>query len=82
MEALYIYLHFYILPYLCTFWHAIPTSYFICNVFFFIFIIVWITYVGMVYSAYHKRLMYNSCGNAWVTNSSLLTLKPRRVCLL
>ena len=30
-EALYIYLHFYILPCLCTFWHAIPTSFFIFN---------------------------------------------------
>ena len=28
---LYIYLHFYILPALCTFWHAIPTSLFIFN---------------------------------------------------
>ena len=34
-EALYSYHHF-ILPCLCTFWHAIPTSLFFCNDFSFL----------------------------------------------
>ena len=38
--ALYIDLHFYILPCLCTFWHAISTSLFIVNDFSVFFYVV------------------------------------------
>ena len=78
-EALYIYLHFYILPgwCWCTFWHAIPTSLFVFNDFSVLFLYLFGNVLSYVVSDFCDSYTYTQLqrftlwlSHSWVQSQS------------